>query len=472
MNTQCLAYWLDGDGHEHLMDPDLPLDNLKVTRERNGMGRLTASLPPEYGRLTAFANRPVIQEWATAIYVEIAGDMFDGFLVAETSDDNDKLSIDCVGWIGYGEDQPWSDRAHPYSKGNVPLNHVIVAIWEEVQRLRGANIGLRTDLGGRWPNIGNPIEDELPTPYRPGEKPKPTAGKQPKAPKYPTGPTLSDKEAYKTARERYDAAMKQWQSRRDADREAKREYEDRVRDYENAWKERRRKTESAEVKMNHWSTHSLLSFFQSLQKETGFSYRVDHFRNGNRVAHVLRCRYGTLGSRRHDVAFTEGENVYSIPKITRRGEDKVTSAIVLGSGDGSSIKWRQSSRPAGGGAGLRRARVFADKTLTRDAQLVARAKEVLETYEDPIEVDDFEVIDHGLAPVRRFDVGDEVLLTTFSRRAGNLERWVVIEKITLKPASDSMSVRVSPIAASYDPPEWEPQPWDPPDLDFPEWDLH
>lgn len=452
MDMQYMAYWLNGDGTQHLMESDLPLSGVKVTREANGLGRLTASLPPEWGTKTGYNNRPVIQEWATAIYVEIAGDLFDGFIVAEIEDDNDKLTIDAIGWLGYADDQPWPDRANVYNAGSVRASSPIYSIWEHVQKLKGSNIGLGYTLGSAstWPIIGEPIWDEVPVPRYPGKAPKPTAGKQPTSPKYPSYTSDKKKQranmkAYNLARKQYQADLKQWRNRDKADRERKKVYDDKLRQYESDKKERARMIEDAKFKMNYWSTHDLLSTFQSLMSEIGASYRVDHARSGNTHTHTLRCRPGTLGIRRTNVHFIEGENVMSVPKITQLGDEKVTSAVILGSGEGSSMKWLQRSRSAGGASGLRRARVFADKTLTRTAQLQERSKEVLNAYSDPISIDEFVVIDHGLAPIRTFDVGDEILLQTMSRRAGNIKRWVTIQTITLDPEKGVMSVKVSPV---------------------------
>ncbi|GAA1645793.1 hypothetical protein GCM10009700_35230 [Brevibacterium sanguinis] len=459
MDVQYMAYWLDGDGTQHLMDPDLPLQGVKITREMNGLGRLTASLPPEYGKAYGYSMRPVIQEWATAIYVEIDGDLFDGFIIAETDDDNEKLSIDAVGWLGYATGQPWNDRSRNYSVGGVPARTPIPVMMSELQRLRGANIGLQvsTDPGNRsWPIIGEPVWDEVPNPRPPGSKPRATAGAQPKAPSYPSYPTTGSadwkkkeyerlKRKYAADRKAYDAALKLWRARTDQDRKNEQAWTERKNQFDQDIKERKRMIEDAKFKMNYWSTHDLLQEFQNLSKEAGFSYRVDHRRSGNTHTHTLVCRPGRLGSRRLDVAFMEGENVYSVPKVTRQGDEKVTSAIVLGNGEGSAMKWNQTSRAAGGGNGLRRARVFADKTLTRQPQLAARAREILNAYNDPIDIDEFIVIDHGLAPIRVFDVGDEINLQTFARRAGNFNRWVTIQSITLEPEKNVMSVKVVPV---------------------------
>ena len=107
--------------------------------------------------------------------------------------------------------------------------------------------------------------------------------------------------------------------------------------------------------------------------------------------------------------------------------------------------WLQKTANQPGRPGLRRARVFADKTLTRTSQLDARAKEVLNAYIDPIEIEEFTVIDHGLAPFRTFDVGDEIELQTLGRRAGNFKRWVTIQSISLDPEKNVTSVKVVPV---------------------------
>ena len=442
MDMQYMAYWLNGDGTQDLLEPDLPLRGVKVTREMNGLGRLTASLPPEWGRKTTSAGVPVIREWATAIYVEIAGDCFDGFIVSEVDDDNDKLSIDAVGWVGYADNQPWPDRTSSaqFNKGNVLASEVITTIWSKVQKPFRADLGMRVDVGGSWPRIGNPIEDELPVPKPPGKIGVAKPGPQPKSPSY-----SSNKKKYAADRKAYNAKMKTWNAKKKAYDKAKQAYEERKRKYEADKKERARMFEDAKIKMNYWSTHDLLSEFQQLSSEVGFSYRVDHKRSGNTHTHTLRCRSGRLGVRRPTLKFIEGENVFTVPKVTRQGDEKVTSAVILGSGEGSSMLWLQKTANQTGRPGLRRARVFADKTLTRTSQLDARAKEVLNAYIDPIEIEEFTVIDHGLAPFRTFDVGDEIELQTLGRRAGNFKRWVIIQSISLDPEKNVTSVKVVPV---------------------------
>lgn len=444
MDMQYLAYRVNGDGTEEMLDPDLPLSGVRVTREKNGIGRLTASLPPEYETAHS-SGRRIIKEWSTAIYVRVDGIVFDAFFVAETSADNEMLELDCVGWTGYADGQPWSDRSHPYNKGNVLASDVVEEIWSEVQRLRGADIGLEVMTGyGTYPRIGLPVDP----PPAPGPvvglwTPKP--GPQPKAPKYPSGsrPAITN---YKQEREQYERDLKDWQRRKDAYDKAKREYEERQRKFKQEKEAREKAFEDAKIKLNYWSTHDLLRVFQQLSEEAGFSYRMlHHLPNDNGGRHYLHCDPLYLGNRTSKFQLIEGENVMTVPKITHAGGDKVTSAVILGAGEGSKMMWAQTSTRAGYANGLRRAKVFADKSLNRYEQLRQAANSALAAYGDPIEVEEFDVVDHGLAPITSIDVGDQIRLITNDRRGADEELWVSIEAISLEPEKQRYTLAVTPI---------------------------
>ena len=279
-------------------------------------------------------------------------------------------------------------------------------------------------------------------------KKHPTA---PKKPSYPTSGTAAQKKkAYKKAMDawakkhaEYRQALGEWEAWEVVYKYAKIAYDKLWKKWEDAMKERSRIVDAAKIKMNYWTTHDLLREFQSLSEEAGFSYRVDHTRNGNNFTHTLYCRPGRLGTRREAIRFMEGENVYSVPEIAHLGDEKVTTAIVIGQGEGQRMMWRQISENAGGQWGLRRARVDVDKSLYRNPQLIARARQMLNP--DPVDIEEFIVVDHDLAPIRSFDVGDEVRLQTFARRAGNLTRWVTILSISIDPAQGTVSVKVKPV---------------------------
>src|SRR5699024_2697727 len=144
------------------------------------------------------------------------------------------------------------------------------------------------------------------------------------------------------------------------------------------------------IKLNYWSTHNLLRVFQQLSDEAGVEYRMIHHLPTDHGRHYLQCSPLWIGNRTHSLQLIEGENVLSIPKVTHLGGDKVTSAVVLGAGEGSKMLWAQTSSPAGYAHGLRRARVFVDKSLTRYQQLRQAASSSLALYGDPMSLDKFE----------------------------------------------------------------------------------
>lgn len=457
MDIHYMAYWLNGNGTENIMSPDLPLSDAKIVREMNGIGRLTGTLPAKYGQLTAFSGRPIIKDWATAIYVEIDGQMFDGFIVSETVSDNEKLLIDAVGFIGYASGQPWPDRDESREWSDVSVVTPIAALWEKVQWPFAANINLKLNFGGyTFPKVGS-TEVEWPVPDYPTGRPTNGNGNtpQPTAPKYPSYPTSGStawrkKEYDRLVREyqadyrQYQSDLMGWKNRDAAYRALLGAYEERVRDWTNYIAERSRAIDAAKVKFNYWTTHDLLRTFQNLAEEAGCVYRVEHTRRGKNVEHVLNVRPNSTANRLQTVRFLEGENVYSIPQVTHGGDKRINSVTVIGAGEGPRIRWAQKSRQRGFDQGLRRATVHVDKSLERNGTAVARANTLLSAYSDPIDIDEFIVVDHDLAPFRSFDAGDEVHLQTAGREDGDINRWVTIRSITLDAKTGQMTVKVSP----------------------------
>lgn len=457
MDIHYMAYWLNGNGTEDMMSPDLPLSDAKVVREMNGVGRLTGTLPAKYGELTAFSERPIIKDWATAIYVEIDGEMFDGFIVAETRGDNEKLLVDAVGFVGYASGQPWPDREESREWSNATVTTPIAALWEKVQEPWAANINLKLNFGGHEFTKVGVTETDWPVPDYPTGRPTNGNGTtpQPKAPKYPPYPTSGSAawrkkeynrrmKAYQEDYRQYQSDLMGWKNRDAAYRALLRAYEERVRNWTSYIEERSRAIDAAKVKMNYWKTHDLLNTFQGLIEEAGCIYRVEHTRSGKDVEHVLKVRPNSTVNRREDVRFIEGENVYSIPPVTHGGDSRINSVTVLGAGEGPTLRWAQKSRQRGFDQGLRRAAVYVDKSLDRNGPTNARANALLRIYSDPIDIGEFIVIDHDLAPFRSFDVGDEVHLQTVGRRDGDINRWVTVRTITLDAETGQMAVKVSP----------------------------
>lgn len=113
-----IASRLNGDGTETFLDFNLPLSDVSVQESLSGHGGLDAKITPEVARLKTASGEPVLVPWSTAIYAEASGQIRGGGIVTQIPMDGPTLSLDCIGFSGYLEGQPWVgedkyDKADP-----------------------------------------------------------------------------------------------------------------------------------------------------------------------------------------------------------------------------------------------------------------------------------------------------------------------------------------------------------------------
>ena len=456
MDVQYVAYWQNGDGTQELLDPDLPLREAKPVREL-GVGRLTGTVPPEYLRLKSHSGLPVLREWATAVYVFVDGVLFDAYILTDITDSGDVATLDFVGWLGYLAGIPYRDVL---SRNGVPVATAVRELLDVQKDWSGANIGLGYRIHGTFPSLGNPVPEDLPKIPLPPVEPKKFTEKQPVAPKRPTAPKkgkMTDKQ-YKAARKRYEDALKRyekartqhqkdmeaWRKRRDASKEAHRTYKAKVRERESAIKELKRAYDSAAYKLDWWSTHDVLRELQDTLGEVDALYKVQHTLTESGVAtHELQV-FAERVKRNHRVEFIDGENVMTLPKLTRGGEKQANVVQVLGSGEGSRMVRALRARSAGGRHGLARIATHADKGVRSSGRATMFAHRMLEARHQWWTYERLTVIDSGLAEIGAFDVGDEVLYRTLDRRGFEHEAWVVVQEIEIDTEKGVATVAVAP----------------------------
>ena len=434
MDVQFVAYWLNGDGTQDLLHPDLHLSGAKVTRDL-GVGRLTGRVPPEVAGMRNHQGRLVLQEWATAIYVLVDGLVFDAFIVETVTDRDGHVELDCVGWLGYLRGMPFT--------GNVLRNNLSVP--SAVQTLinnvgsswSGSDIGFTYGFYGSFPMLGVPDPDDLVViPALPG-KPAPFTEKQPVAPKRGAS-------NYKTKYDQYQSNLAAWRKRRDAAQARDRAYKDKVRERDSAIKDRKRALESAAYKINWWSTHDVLREFQSILGDVGGQAKMVHsLSESGAGTHRLEV-FGHARRRLHSVEFVDGENVMVRPRLTRGGIDQAKTVQVIGAGEGSKMLRHSAWFAAGGGNGLQRVVTHVDKSVRDKGRASTIAKDMVNRRRRVWEYDTLTVIDSGLAPVRVFDVGDEVMYRTLDRRGLEVEAWVLVSEVELDVEQGVMNVGVVP----------------------------
>lgn len=134
-----IASRLNGDGTETFLDKEVPLSKVSVQNVLNGHGGLDAQITPEIATLQGSDGLPLFTPWSTAIYAEASGMIRGGGILTSDPINGPTLSVDCVGFSGYLQGQPWMGE----DKFDVadPLE-VARYIWETVQKKAPFNLGL------------------------------------------------------------------------------------------------------------------------------------------------------------------------------------------------------------------------------------------------------------------------------------------------------------------------------------------
>lgn len=194
--------------------------------------------------------------------------------------------------------------------------------------------------------------------------------------------------------------------------------------------------------INAWSTDDVGAKLDELAKQTPFDWIEEHRWEGVQEApvHFLRIGYPTLGSRKDDLRFILGENVYKIPREDLLGDDVVTGVIVLGAGEGRDRVVGRAYRVPD--SSLRRVKTIDDKMITSNTQADARALAELEAYRSVMDnpnVTELVVVDHPNAPLGSYDVGDEIPYGG-DHDWGSVEIWGKVTKIALNPDAGNTAI--------------------------------
>ncbi|ASZ73344.1 minor tail protein [Brevibacterium phage LuckyBarnes] len=134
-----IASRLNGDGTETFLDKELPLSGVSIQNVISGHGGLDATITPEVARLQAEDGLPIFTPWSTAIYAEASGSIRGGGILTSDPISGPNLSLDCIGFSGYLQGQPWMkedkfDTADPLQVDRY--------IWETFQK-KPFNLGLK-----------------------------------------------------------------------------------------------------------------------------------------------------------------------------------------------------------------------------------------------------------------------------------------------------------------------------------------
>lgn len=134
-----LATRLNGDGTETFLSNDVPLQGAQLREDLSGPGGITGTISPEVAHLKTGDGEPVFVPWSTAIYAEKDGHIRAGAILADLDESGPNLSLDCMGFSGYLQGQPYNGDL---SRVQVDPLDMARHLWQHKQGLAGGNLGL------------------------------------------------------------------------------------------------------------------------------------------------------------------------------------------------------------------------------------------------------------------------------------------------------------------------------------------
>jgi hypothetical protein len=199
--------------------------------------------------------------------------------------------------------------------------------------------------------------------------------------------------------------------------------------------------ESGPYKLAYYQTHDLLDNLTDLASDTPFDWREHHYWSGETIAHRLELGYPTLGSRRTDLRFVIGENIFESPQVTLEGDEYASDVLLLGAGEGPTMIRGAAHRPTDR---LRRTAVVSDPNIRSLTAAQKGAEREVAARVDTDQITDFVAIHHPNAPTGAVQVGDEIRL---EGKTGwvDVDMWVRVLSTSISPdESDNMTLSVVP----------------------------
>lgn len=130
---------LNGDGTSTIIDPDLPLSGVSLTKVLSGPDGLSCSIEPAYTRLLGPDGNPLLQRYSTAIFAEEGGDIRHGTILTDVGRDGPKLSLTGVGFSAYPKGKPYQGDVFRVQVD--PLD-IVREVWTYLQGRPKGNLGV------------------------------------------------------------------------------------------------------------------------------------------------------------------------------------------------------------------------------------------------------------------------------------------------------------------------------------------
>jgi hypothetical protein len=199
--------------------------------------------------------------------------------------------------------------------------------------------------------------------------------------------------------------------------------------------------DSKPYELNWWTTHDLGGEFDRLCEEHGIEYRVRSRWNDDKtqVLHFLQFGYPSIGIRRTIPRFVVGENIQTMPDLSRDGDEFANHVVVLGAGEGSAMIRGEARRRDGR---VRTMVTLDDKSITDQARADRVARLELARRQQLTQITDIVVRNSGLAEFDAWGVGDEIRVQGMTDWSP-FDLWVRVLNRTIRPDNpDLVAARI------------------------------
>ena len=384
MGWRYIATRLNGDGTETFLDYEIPITDAKILEQLSGPGRITGYITPEVARLRdPVTQRPIFEPWSTAIYAEADGVLRGGAILVDLVEEGHRLEIDAVGFTGYAKGQPYTGE---WSKTNIDPALAAREIWTHLQGKPKGNLGMRVSPFTTPVRIGNETKESTSSSTSGAGSSTSTNGNTGVVTVKPGSQTTTTKTKVTPI------------------------------PYELAW----------------WKTSDVGTEFDKLAKETPFDYRTIHRWDGTKITHDLHVVYPEIKTRREDLRFVVGENIYDVPTLEYAGDEYASEVLVVGAGEGrKAIRGTANKTPTR----LRRAVMVQDSSTTAVSGANKLAGDELKARLGEVDISQIVQIEHPHAPRGAVNVGDDILIyTAIDGWTGSKNLWCRVLAVTMEPS--------------------------------------
>ncbi|MFE9642118.1 hypothetical protein ACFYOC_24145 [Nocardiopsis alba] len=368
----------------------------------SGPMAITASISPETHSMQRDDGSPLFDIWGTLIFVEEGDVLRGGGILTDCTFTGQTWDLEIMGFTGYLHKMPlvdtltWGSSSAGTSGNGVDPLEVVRAIWENVQSKPNGNLQVTVD--------------STTSPYR--------VGSWHNAARLPTEPGQGVNRA---------------------------EVNDPI-EFAEVWNAQSQKPVAATGKQVFWQygiywydNVEAGSLIQELSEKTPFDF-VEEYRwaDSDKSEVIMRLKLGTprIGTRKNNLGFVLGDNIYNVLTITQAGDEFSNSVHYYGSGEGAKqLRSESTVRDSR----LRRAKVEVDTSINNRSDLKARAQADRIYSGITTDIDSFNVLQHDNAPLGSFAVGDDVFVRSeFGWQT--FEKWCRITALRVDIDSGNMTV--------------------------------